>query len=185
MQRQLQNTLKPIQICIFSAFSLLKSILWRKKKGQNIWVYHTAEEMAANCFHNHCQCNYIIVIGIGVTWHSRMSNASKGCQINRVLSSYSGPGRRCINAMWQYQIGCLHSLWYPSLCLPSLQRSDPPRPLQNAWTREGLNPPRGGGGAVHVKGSLQPETFEVIDHCLFPKTAPNTWLKESQLQLAS
>ena len=65
--------------------------------------------MAANCFHNHCQCNYIIVLGIGVTWHSRMSNASKGCQISRVLSSYAGPGRRCINAMWQYQIGCLQS----------------------------------------------------------------------------
>ena len=74
-----------------------------------MWVYHTAEEMAANCFHNHCQCNYIIVLGIGVTWHSRMSNASKGCQISRVLSSYAGPGRRCINAMWQYQIGCLQS----------------------------------------------------------------------------
>ena len=25
-----------------------------------------------------------------------------------------------------------------------LQRSDPPRPLQNTWTREGLNPQRGG-----------------------------------------
>ena len=30
-----------------------------------------------------------------------------------------------------------------SITLSSLQRSDPPRPLQNTWTREGLNPPRG------------------------------------------
>ena len=50
------------------------------------------------------------MLGIGVTWHSRMSNASKGChEISRVLSSYAEPGRRCVNAMWQYQIGCLHS----------------------------------------------------------------------------
>ena len=70
-----------------------------------------------------------------------------------------------------------------SITLSSLQRSDPPRPLQNTWTREGLNPPR--GGPFHVNGSLQPETFDVIDHCLFPKTAPNTFQKESQLQLAS
>ena len=31
-----------------------------------------------------------------------------------------------------------------SITLSSLQRSDPPRPLQNTWTREGLNPQRGG-----------------------------------------
>ena len=44
-------------------------------------------------------------------------------------------------------------LWYPSLRLPSLQRSYRPRPLQKTWTREGLNPPR--GGPFHVNGSLQ------------------------------
>ena len=33
-----------------------------------------------------------------------------------------------------------------SITLSSLQRSDPPRPLQNTWTREGLNPQKGGGG---------------------------------------
>ena len=38
---------------------------------------------------------YIIVLGIGVTWHSHMSNASKGChEISRVLSSDAKPGRR-------------------------------------------------------------------------------------------
>ena len=42
--------------------------------------------MAANCFHNHCQCNYIIVLGIGVTWHSHMSNASKGCVMELAAS---------------------------------------------------------------------------------------------------
>ena len=36
-------------------------------------------------------------------------------------------------------------LWYPPLRLPSLQRSYRPRPLQKTWTREGLNPPKGGG----------------------------------------
>ena len=182
MQIQLQNTFKSTKICHVSAFSLLKSIRWRKKKGQNIWVYHTAEEMAANCFHNHCQCNYIIVLGIGVTWHSRMSNASKGCQISRVLSSYAGPGRRCINAMWQYQIGCLHSCdIHHSVFLLSKEVTlrDPFKTHGpgRVWTRR--------GGGRHVKGSLQPETLDVIDHCLFPKTAPNTFPKESQLQLAS
>ena len=49
----------------------------------------------------------------------------------------------------------------------------------------GFEPAEEGEGALHVRGSLQPETFDVIDHCLFPKTAPNTFLKESQLQLAS
>ena len=70
-----------------------------------------------------------------------------------------------------------------SITLSSLQRRDPPWPLQNTWTREGLNLQR--RGALHANGSLQPETFDVIDHCLVPKTAPNTFLKESQLQLAS
>ena len=41
------------------------------------------------------------------------------------------------------------------------------------------------GGPFHVNDSHQPETFEVKDHCLFPGTAPKTFLKESQLQLAS
>ena len=69
---------------------------------------HSCSSNQSLRFHNHC--NYIVVLGIGVTWHSHMSNASKGChEISRVLSSYAGPGRRCINAMWQYQIGCLHS----------------------------------------------------------------------------
>ena len=48
----------------------------------------------------------------------------------------------------------------------------------------GVEPPRG-GGAFHVNDSHQPESFEVKDHCLFPGTAPKTFLKESQLQLAS
>ena len=92
-----------IQCATFSQCKLIRAVSVMAQEEM------AAEEMAANCFHNHCQCNYIIVLGIGVTWHSRMSNASKGCQISRVLSSYAGPGRRCINAMWQYQIGCLHS----------------------------------------------------------------------------
>ena len=33
-----------------------------------------------------------------------------------------------------------------SITLSSLQRRDPPWPLQNTWTREGLNLQRGGGG---------------------------------------
>ena len=124
--------------------------------------------------------SYISVLGIGVTWHSHMSNASKGChEISRVVSSYAKPGRRCINAMWQYQIGCLHSCDIHHSVF-SLKKWPSATPSKH---REGLNPQRGGG--LHENGSLQPETFDVIDHCLFPKTAPNTFLKESQLQLAS
>ena len=56
---------------------------------------------------------YIIVLGIGVTWHSHMSNASKGCHdiTPRLvkLRKNTQTRRRCINAMWQYQIRCLHS----------------------------------------------------------------------------
>ena len=36
----------------------------------------------------------------------------------------------------------------------------------------------GGGGAFRVNDSHQPETFEVKNHCLFPGTAPKTFLKE-------
>ena len=46
----------------------------------------------------------------------------------------------------------------------------------------GVEPARGG---VHVNDSLRPETFDVNDHCLLTKTAPNTFLKEIELQLAS
>ena len=72
-------------------------------------------------------------------------------------------------------------LWYPSLCLLSkevtLRGPFKTHGPGRVWTCR--------GGALHANGSLQPETFDVIDHCLFPKTAPNTFLKESQLQLAS
>jgi hypothetical protein len=40
-------------------------------------------------------------------------------------------------------------------------------------------------GGVLVNDSLRPEAFDVNDHCLFPKTAPNTFPKEIQLQLAN
>ena len=142
---------------------------------------HSCSSNQSLRFHNHC--NYIVVLGIGVTWHSHMSNASKGChEISRVLSSYAKPGRRCINAMWQYQIGCLHSCdIHHSVFLLSKEVTlrDPFKTHGpgRVWTRR--------GGGRHVKGSLQPETLDVIDHCLFPKTAPNTFPKESQLQLAS
>ena len=86
---------------------------------------------------------YLVVLGIGVMWHSHMSNASKSChEISRVLSIYAKPRRRCINAMWQYRTKLGACTLVISITLSSLRRSDPPRPLQNTWTREGLNPPR-------------------------------------------
>ena len=187
MQIQLQNTWKSTEICIFSAFSLFEKHSMAREKGQNIWVYQTAEEMAANHFHNYCQCSYIIALGIGVTWHSRMSNASNGCQISRLLSSYAGPGRRCINAMWQYQSGCLHSCdTHHSVCLLSKEVTVRD-PFKTHGPGRGLNPPKGGALSCEWFTSARKlrSDFEVIDHCLFPKTAPNTFLKESQLQLAS
>ena len=86
-----------------------------------------------------------------------------------------------VNAMWQYQIGCLHSCdIHHSVFSPKKGPSVTP---SKHMDQGGFEPAE--GGALHANGSLQPETFDVIDHCLFPKTAPNTFLKESHLQLAS
>ena len=87
-----------------------------------------------------------------MTWHSRISNASKGCQISCVLSSYAGPREKMHQRDVTVPKWVLALLWYPSLCLPSLQRSDPRDPFKThgpgrVWTRRG-----GGRGAFHVNG---------------------------------
>ena len=105
---------------------------------------HSCSSNQSLRFHNHC--NYIVVLGIGVTWHSHMSNASKGCHEISLAPSCQvtqDPGEDA-STRWRCggtKLGACTLLI--SITPSSLQRSDPPRPLQNTWTREGLNPPRG------------------------------------------
>ena len=84
--------------------------------------------------------SYVIVLGIGVTWHSHMSNASKGChEISRVVSSYAKPGEDASTRCDSTKLAACTLVI--SITLSSLQRSDPPPPSKH---REGLNPQRGG-----------------------------------------